>query len=70
MINTDTNEYLPCIEIFVYAELKILEYVLFAVTYVAAISHWKLIFLRSFKNTVEQMNTPYLVVGKTLDNGF
>ena len=33
MINTDKNEYLPCIEIFVYAELKILEYVLFAVTY-------------------------------------
>ena len=33
IINTDKNEYLPCIEIFVYVELKTLEYVLFSVTY-------------------------------------
>ena len=32
IIDTDTNEYLPCIKIFVYVELKILEYVLFVVT--------------------------------------
>ena len=32
IIYTDTNEYLPCIEIFVYVELKILEYVPFVVT--------------------------------------
>ena len=31
MIDTDTNEYLPCIKIFVYVELKILEYVLYSV---------------------------------------
>ena len=32
IIDTDTNEYLPYIKIFVYVELKILEYVLFSVT--------------------------------------
>ena len=32
IIDTDTNEYLPCIKNFVYVELKILEYVLFVVT--------------------------------------
>lgn len=32
IIDTDTNEYLPCIKIFVYVELKILERVLFVVT--------------------------------------
>ena len=32
IIDTDTNEYLPFIDIFVYVESKILEYVLFVVT--------------------------------------
>ena len=32
IIDTDTNEYLACIRIFVYVELKILEHVLFLVT--------------------------------------
>ena len=31
-IDTDTNEHLPCIKIFVYVELKISECVLFVVT--------------------------------------
>ena len=32
IIYTDTNEFLPCIEIFVFVELKILEYMPFVVT--------------------------------------
>ena len=32
IIDTDTNEYFPCIDIFIYFELKILEYMLFSVT--------------------------------------
>ena len=32
IIDTDKNEYLPCIKIFVCVELEILEYVLFVVT--------------------------------------
>ena len=36
IIDTDTNEYLPCIKIFVYVELKILKYVLSSLIVVSA----------------------------------
>ena len=32
IIDTNTNEYLPCMKIFVYVELTILQYVTFVVT--------------------------------------
>ena len=32
IIDTNTNEYLPCVKIFVYFELTILQYVAFVVT--------------------------------------
>ena len=32
IIDTNTNEYLPCVKIFVYVELTILQYVTFVVT--------------------------------------
>ena len=32
IIDTNTNEYLPCMKIFVYAELTILQHVIFVVT--------------------------------------
>ena len=36
IIDTDTSEYLPCIKIFVYVELKILKYVLSSLIVVSA----------------------------------
>ena len=49
IIDTNTNEYLPCMKIFIYVELTILQYVTFVVTTV---------FLHLYAHTLKVRDLP------------